>query len=78
MDERVPSAAMPKLKRYPTWNAKPGLSPKDVSALSPEFGARVRVRDDEDRGRFLRSSIATPTLWHGVVTDICRLLPSPC
>ncbi|UVK48752.1 IucA/IucC family siderophore biosynthesis protein (plasmid) [Mesorhizobium sp. AR07] len=29
---------------YPTWKAKPGLSPKDVSALSPEFGARVRVR----------------------------------
>lgn len=29
---------------YPTWKAKPGLSPQDVSALSPEFGARVRVR----------------------------------
>ncbi|AZV19400.1 MAG: IucA/IucC family siderophore biosynthesis protein [Mesorhizobium sp.] len=29
---------------YPTWKAKPGLSPKDVSTLSPEFGARVRVR----------------------------------
>ncbi|MEX2746249.1 IucA/IucC family siderophore biosynthesis protein [Rhizobium mongolense] len=29
---------------HPTWKAKPGLSPKDVSALSPEFGARVRVR----------------------------------
>lgn len=29
---------------YPTWKAKPGLSPKDVIALSPEFGARVRVR----------------------------------
>lgn len=29
---------------YPTWKAKPGLSRKDVSALSPEFGARVRVR----------------------------------
>ncbi|MET2833036.1 IucA/IucC family protein [Mesorhizobium shangrilense] len=29
---------------YPTWKAKPGLSPKDVSALSPEFGARVPLR----------------------------------
>nr|WP_245452147.1 IucA/IucC family protein [Mesorhizobium waimense] len=29
---------------YPTWKAKPGMSPSDVSALSPEFGARVRVR----------------------------------
>ncbi|PST26885.1 IucA/IucC family siderophore biosynthesis protein [Mesorhizobium plurifarium] len=29
---------------YPTWKAKPGLSPEDVAALSPEFGARVRVR----------------------------------
>ena len=29
---------------YPTWKAKPGLSPEDVSVLSPEFGARVRVR----------------------------------
>ncbi|MEI9412031.1 IucA/IucC family protein [Mesorhizobium salmacidum] len=29
---------------YPTWKAKPGLSPKDVSALSPEFDARVPVR----------------------------------
>ncbi|TIS84726.1 MAG: IucA/IucC family siderophore biosynthesis protein, partial [Mesorhizobium sp.] len=28
---------------YPTWKAKPGLSPEDVSAFSPEFGARVRV-----------------------------------
>lgn len=26
---------------YPTWKAKPGLSPEDVEALSPEFGARV-------------------------------------
>ncbi|RWB39811.1 MAG: IucA/IucC family siderophore biosynthesis protein [Mesorhizobium sp.] len=29
---------------YPTWKAKPGLSPKHVIAFSPEFGARVRVR----------------------------------
>lgn len=29
---------------YPTWKAKPDLSPEDVIALSPEFGARVRVR----------------------------------
>ncbi|MGX9147925.1 IucA/IucC family protein [Mesorhizobium sp. 128a] len=29
---------------YPTWKAKPGLTPKDVTALSPEFGAHVRVR----------------------------------
>jgi len=29
---------------YPTWKAKPDLSPEDVAALSPEFGARVRVR----------------------------------
>ncbi|MEH2614576.1 IucA/IucC family protein [Bradyrhizobium sp. AZCC 1693] len=29
---------------YPTWKTKPDLSPKDVTALSPEFGARVRVR----------------------------------
>ena len=29
---------------YPTWKAKPDLSPEDVTALSPEFGARVRVR----------------------------------
>lgn len=29
---------------FPTWKAKPGLSSKEVSALSPEFGARVRVR----------------------------------
>jgi siderophore synthetase component len=29
---------------YPTWKAKPDLSPKDVTALSPEFGARVCVR----------------------------------
>ncbi|MER8880896.1 IucA/IucC family protein [Mesorhizobium sp. M0684] len=29
---------------HPTWKAKPGLAPKDVKALSPEFGARVRVR----------------------------------
>nr|WP_246583380.1 IucA/IucC family protein [Bradyrhizobium iriomotense] len=29
---------------YPTWKAKPNLSPEDVTALSPEFGARVRVR----------------------------------
>lgn len=29
---------------YPTWKAKPGLSPGQVAALSPEFGARVRVR----------------------------------
>jgi siderophore synthetase component len=28
---------------YPTWKAK-SLSPEDVAALSPEFGARVRVR----------------------------------
>lgn len=29
---------------YPTWKAKPDLSAVDVAALSPEFGARVRVR----------------------------------
>ncbi|SCW45366.1 Siderophore synthetase component [Rhizobium mongolense subsp. loessense] len=29
---------------YPTWKAKPGLPPEDVIALSPEFGARVRLR----------------------------------
>lgn len=29
---------------YPTWKAKPNLSPEDVADLSPEFGARVRVR----------------------------------
>ncbi|MFC0810279.1 IucA/IucC family protein [Ensifer sp. P24N7] len=29
---------------YPTWKTKPGLSPEDVVALSPEFGARVRLR----------------------------------
>ncbi|MDA9406455.1 IucA/IucC family protein [Bradyrhizobium sp. CCBAU 45384] len=29
---------------YPTWKAKPDLPPEDVTALSPEFGARVRVR----------------------------------
>jgi siderophore synthetase component len=29
---------------YPTWKAKPGLPPDDVVALSPEFGARVRLR----------------------------------
>jgi siderophore synthetase component len=29
---------------YPTWKAKPDLSSEDVAALSPEFGARVRVR----------------------------------
>ncbi|AJD43915.1 IucA/IucC family siderophore biosynthesis protein (plasmid) [Rhizobium gallicum bv. gallicum R602sp] len=29
---------------YPTWKAKPGLAPEDVVALSPEFGARVRLR----------------------------------
>ncbi|WGR90708.1 IucA/IucC family siderophore biosynthesis protein (plasmid) [Bradyrhizobium sp. ISRA443] len=29
---------------YPTWKAKPDLSPEDVTALSPEFGARVRLR----------------------------------
>nr|WP_245322649.1 IucA/IucC family protein [Bradyrhizobium valentinum] len=29
---------------YPTWKAKPDLSPEDVAALSPEFGARVLVR----------------------------------
>lgn len=29
---------------YPTWKAKPGLSPEDVRALSPEFGARVHLR----------------------------------
>ncbi|WP_164923803.1 IucA/IucC family protein [Sinorhizobium fredii] len=29
---------------YPTWKAKPGLAPKDVAALSPEFGARVPLR----------------------------------
>jgi siderophore synthetase component len=29
---------------YPTWKSKPDLSPEDVTALSPEFGARVRVR----------------------------------
>lgn len=29
---------------YPTWKAKPGLAPEDVAALSPEFGARVRLR----------------------------------
>jgi siderophore synthetase component len=29
---------------YPTWKAKSDLSPEDVTALSPEFGARVRVR----------------------------------
>ena len=29
---------------YPTWKAKPDLSAEDVAALSPEFGARVRVR----------------------------------
>ncbi|MCG5478924.1 IucA/IucC family protein [Sinorhizobium alkalisoli] len=29
---------------YPTWKAKPGLAPDDVVALSPEFGARVRLR----------------------------------
>ncbi|MQW89704.1 IucA/IucC family protein [Sinorhizobium saheli] len=29
---------------YPTWKAKPGLPPQEVAALSPEFGARVRLR----------------------------------
>jgi siderophore synthetase component len=29
---------------YPTWKAKSDLSIEDVAALSPEFGARVRVR----------------------------------
>lgn len=29
---------------YPTWKAKSGLSPEDVIGLSPEFGARVRIR----------------------------------
>ncbi|MCK1487750.1 IucA/IucC family siderophore biosynthesis protein [Bradyrhizobium sp. 193] len=29
---------------YPTWKAKSDLSTEDVTALSPEFGARVRVR----------------------------------
>lgn len=29
---------------YPTWKAKPGLSPEHVKTLSPEFGARVPVR----------------------------------
>lgn len=29
---------------YPTWKSKPALSPAQVAALSPEFGARVRVR----------------------------------
>ncbi|WP_315766472.1 IucA/IucC family protein [Bradyrhizobium sp. SZCCHNS2005] len=29
---------------YPTWKAKPALSSEEVVALSPEFGARVRVR----------------------------------
>ncbi|TIO91932.1 MAG: IucA/IucC family siderophore biosynthesis protein, partial [Mesorhizobium sp.] len=29
---------------YPTWKAKPGLPPQEVTALSPEFGARVRLR----------------------------------
>ncbi len=29
---------------YPTWKAKPGLAPEDVASLSPEFGARVRLR----------------------------------
>ncbi|MCP3445806.1 IucA/IucC family siderophore biosynthesis protein [Bradyrhizobium sp. CCGUVB14] len=29
---------------YPTWKAKPNLPPEDVTALSPEFGARVGVR----------------------------------
>lgn len=29
---------------YPTWKAKPGLSAAEISALSPEFGARVRLR----------------------------------
>ncbi|WP_253713016.1 IucA/IucC family siderophore biosynthesis protein [Bradyrhizobium sp. WD16] len=29
---------------YPTWKAKSDLSPGDVTALSPEFGARVHVR----------------------------------
>ncbi|APO70367.1 IucA/IucC family siderophore biosynthesis protein (plasmid) [Rhizobium gallicum] len=29
---------------YPTWKTKPGLSPEEVVALSPEFGARVRLR----------------------------------
>jgi len=28
---------------YPTWKAKPGLAQEDVIALSPEFGARVRL-----------------------------------
>jgi siderophore synthetase component len=29
---------------YPTWKAKPNLSAEEVATLSPEFGARVRVR----------------------------------
>lgn len=29
---------------YPTWKAKPGLSAEEISALSPEFGARVPLR----------------------------------
>ncbi|GGB04024.1 hypothetical protein GCM10011491_35180 [Brucella endophytica] len=29
---------------YPTWKAKPGLAQEDVVTLSPEFGARVRLR----------------------------------
>ncbi|MBB3610602.1 IucA/IucC family siderophore biosynthesis protein [Rhizobium sp. BK602] len=29
---------------YPTWKAKPGLSAAEISALSPEFGARVPLR----------------------------------
>lgn len=29
---------------YPTWKTRPGLSAAEIAALSPEFGARVRVR----------------------------------
>ncbi|AGB74036.1 MULTISPECIES: IucA/IucC family protein [Rhizobium] len=29
---------------YPTWKSKPGLSAREVEALSPEFGARVNLR----------------------------------
>ncbi|MFC3326112.1 IucA/IucC family protein [Mesorhizobium cantuariense] len=75
---------------YPTSKAKPGLSPRDVRALSPEFGARVRVRVTALRKEWVyvekRPHIGSysdwfsqhfPDLWHDWAEGLKRRRKSP-
>ncbi|WP_352885099.1 IucA/IucC family protein [Mesorhizobium sp. M0910] len=75
---------------YPTWKAKPRLSPKEVIALSPEFGARVPVRVTGLRKEWVYVekmphvgsysewfSQQFPDLWHKWVEDLGQRGKSP-